>query len=80
MLVANVGVTFLFLTDPSLFVQSVVLPDDRIQVAEWDVGDATLDISGALVDPTSGSFSLDLDLSALGIAAGEDIGSMEIFE
>jgi hypothetical protein len=47
--------------------------------ANWTDEDVVA-FSGALVDPTSGSFSLDLDLSALGIAAGEDIGSMEIFE
>ena len=39
-----------------------------------------LEFSGALSDPTSGSFSMDLDLSSLGIASGEDIGSLEIFE
>jgi len=39
-----------------------------------------VEFSGALVDPTSGTFSMDLDLSTLGIASGEDIGSMEIFE
>jgi hypothetical protein len=54
MLVENIGVTFLFLTDTSLFAQSVVSPDDRIQVAEWDLDSATLDVAGALVDLSFG--------------------------
>jgi hypothetical protein len=49
-LVDDIGVTRLFLVDPGLRRQSVITPDDRIQVAEWDIASAVLDIDGALVD------------------------------
>ena len=50
-LVDGVGVTRLFLVDPSLRWQSIFSdPEDRIQVAEWDIASAVLDIDGALVD------------------------------
>jgi hypothetical protein len=49
-LVEDVGVTRLFLVDPGLRRQSVITPDDDIQVAEWDIASAVLDIDGALVD------------------------------
>ena len=35
---------------------------------------------GVLIDPTSGSFSLRQDLSALGISVNEDVGSMDLVE
>lgn len=39
-----------------------------------------VEFSGSFGSSTSGSFSMRQDLSALGIASGEDIGSMHIFE
>ncbi len=38
------------------------------------------EFSGTFGSPTSGTFSLRLDLSALGIATGEDIGSLHVVE
>jgi hypothetical protein len=49
-LVDNVGVTRLLVTDTNLFAQSVSSPFNRIQVSEWGLDAATVDIDGALVD------------------------------
>jgi hypothetical protein len=47
-LVADVGVTFLFVIDPGLARQSVTTPG--IQAAEWDIDVAVIDIENAPVD------------------------------
>ena len=47
-LVADIGVTFLFVTDPGLARQSVTTPG--IQGAEWDIDVAVIDIENAPVD------------------------------
>ena len=49
-LVDDIGVTRLFLVDPGLRWQDIFPPDDGIQVVEWDLASAVLDIDGALVD------------------------------
>jgi hypothetical protein len=70
-LVENVGVTQLLLVDTGLRSQSVIFfspVDLRIQVAEWDidVGGATLDVEGSLVDLLFGEpcFFTDTHLSS----------------
>ncbi len=47
-LVAEVGVTYLFVIDPGLARQSVTTPG--IQGAEWDIDVAVIDIENAPVD------------------------------
>jgi hypothetical protein len=54
-LLAAVGVTRLLLIDTALSRQSVANPDGTLQVAEWTVSSATLDISGIPVDLVPGT-------------------------
>lgn len=68
----DIGVTRLILVDPGLVGQSLVEAEDRIQVAQWVVQSATLDLGDRVVDLLAGESCefVDTPLGRVSLASG----------